>query len=290
MPLPLSDTIVTYPSGDTMSRGLVIHVESLPDGRAVVLLDRSAAHPVDTAWPDQPADRATLHTADGVFACVDVVTGGIHEGRLHLGPDLPVRSGTDGWTFVVAHILDGQTPEVGTPVRVEVDREHRAALSAGHTACHLAALALDAVLAEHWTKPAPLDAVGHPAFDALAIQSSHILPHGSTDLYRLGKSLRRKGFPADAFADPDEIARGVDALLAEWIGAGGTVRIDAESDALSARRMWRCELPVGSAAIPCGGTHLTDIAQLGHAGVSFEVRTVDSATEVTMTTTVTPAP
>jgi alanyl-tRNA synthetase len=289
MTLPATDTVVTYPDGATSSTGTVLHVEPLDEGRSALLLDVTACHPVDTAWPDQPADRGTITTARGTQPIVDAVTGGIHDGVLHLGADLPVRTGTEGWTFVVAHVVDGPPPAAGDRVRVDVDPGHRAALSAGHTACHLAALALDAALAGAWTKAAPTDALGNPAFDALAIQSSRIHPHGSTDVYRIGRSLRRKGFTATALADPVAVAAQVGAQLGQWVAAGGTVRIERSDDALSARRRWVCDLPAGRTDIPCGGTHVRDVAELGEVAVTLTVREVDGGLELTMETVVTPA-
>ena len=82
-----------------------------------------------------------------------------------------------------------------------VDAEHRAALSAGHTGCHLAAVALNAALAARWRKPVRTDGLGHPDFDQLAIVSSRIVPDGAVDTYRLGRSLRKKGFDVDGLAD-----------------------------------------------------------------------------------------
>src|SRR3954453_252283 len=226
MALPTSDTIVTYPAGATASTGTVLHVEPLGDERSAVLLDTTAFHPVHSAWPDQPADRGTLTTAQGTAPIVDAVTGGIHDGRLHLGADLPVRTGTKGWIFVVAHVVEGPLPAIGDSVQIDVDQTFRAALSAAHTACHLAALALDAALASAWTKDAPADALGNPAFDSLAIQRSRIGPYRSTDTYRIGKSLRRKGFTPTALADPSAVAARVNAQLVPWITAGGAVRIE----------------------------------------------------------------
>ncbi len=269
MPFPATDTLVTYPDGATTSRGTVLHVEPLADGRAAVILDVTAFHPVDTAWPDQPADRGTLTTADGTQPIVDAVTGGIHEAVLHLGADLPVRTGTEGWVFVVAHVIDGTPPDIGEQVRVDVDAEYRAALSAAHTACHLAALALDSALADAWSKPALTDALGNPAFDALAIQQSRISPHHSVDTYRIGKSLRRKGFTVAALDDLDAVVARTDAQLAAWVAAGGQVRIARDDDGLSSRRTWICDLPEGSTDIPCGGTHVADIADISAVTTSL---------------------
>lgn len=270
MPLPTVDTEVTYPDGDTTSRGTVLHVEPLPDGRSALLLDRTAFHPVDGAWPDQPADRGVLRSAAGSQPILEAVTGGIQNGGLRLGAELTVRTGTPDWVFVVAHVIAGPPPAVGEQVEVEVDREHREALSAGHTACHLASLALDAALAGAWSKAAPTDALGHPAFDALAIQSSRIEPHRSTDTYRIGKSLRRKGFDTGSLGDLEGVAQRVDATLAGWIAAGGSVGIERSAPGLSGRRTWVCRLPEGTAEIPCGGTHLDDVGRL--AGIAVTLR------------------
>jgi alanyl-tRNA synthetase len=246
----------------------------------------TAFHPVDAAWPDQPADRGTLTTSGHAHTVVDAVTGGIHDGVLLLGPDLPVRTGTEGWTFVVAHVVEGPAPEPGEPARVDVDGDHRAALSAGHTACHLAALALDDALSEEWTKPAPLDALGHPAFDALAIQRSRIEPRRSVDTYRIGRSLRRKGFQPSAFDGPSGVVERVTDRLAGWVATGGAVRVEREHESLSARRSWVCELPEGRAALPCGGTHISDLSELGQVTVSLAVEQVEGGLQVVMETVV----
>jgi alanyl-tRNA synthetase len=288
MPLPDHDTLVSYPDGATSSTGTVLHVEPLGDGRSAVLLDRTAFHPVDTAWPDQPADRGSLRVAGVEQPLVDGVTGGIHDGVLHVGADLPVRSGTEGWTFVVAHVIEGAPPDPGATVEVEVDAEHRRALSAGHTGCHLASLALDAALRGAWSKAAPLDALGHPAFDQLAIQRSRIVPDGSVDTYRVGKSLRRRGFDPSALENTASLSAEIDATLAGWIAGGGDVRIERDDDALSARRRWVCDLPDAAVSIPCGGTHLASLADIASVTVSLTTRPVDGGVELEMRTRVSP--
>jgi alanyl-tRNA synthetase len=289
MGLPTTDTVVTYPDGDLTSTGTVLHLEPLADGRVAVVLDTTACHPVDTAWPDQPADLGVLTTPAGEWPIVDALTGGIHDGQLHLGADLPVRTGTEGWTFVVAHVVDGPPPELGQSVDVAVDPELRAALSAGHTACHLAALALDRALADAWTKDVPVDSLGSPAFDSLAIQRSRIVPHGSVDDYRIGKSLRKRGFQAAALEDPSVVAERTNQQLAAWLAARGPVRVERDDAALSARRTWVCELPEGRTDIPCGGTHVRDLAELGEVRVSLAVEQVPGGIELRMETAVAPA-
>lgn len=283
----MNPTAVTYPAGALTSTGTVVRVVDAGGGRSAIVLERTAFHPVDTAWPDQPADRGVLRSEGTAFEVVDAVVGATDGGDLLLGPDVPVRTGTEGWTFVVAHLVDGSGPAEGSVVEVEVDADHRAALSAGHTACHVASLALDAALADAWRKEVPTDTLGAPAFDSLAITESRILPDASRDVYRIGKSLRRKGFDPAALDDLEGVAARANALLAEWIAGGGAVRIEADGPALADRRTWACELPGAEARIPCGGTHISSLADLSAATVTFERREVEGGLELVMTTTAT---
>ena len=139
--------------------------------------------------------RASSARARGEFPVRDAVVAATDGEVLHLGADIPVRKGTEGWAFVVAHLVDeGTAIAEGDEVEIEADAATRRALSAGHTACHLAALALNRALADRWSKPAREDALGSPDFDGAAIASSRIVPNGSVDRYRLNKSLRRAGF------------------------------------------------------------------------------------------------
>ena len=290
MPLPTDDTIVDYPSGALSSRGTVLHVEDRGGGRAV-LLDRTAFHPVDPNWPDQPADRGRFVLAGGTAVDItDAQVGAVDGERLYVGSEVPREArgaaGEGGWATVVVHLVPLETAiREGDTVEVEVDAGYRAALSAGHTACHLASLALDRALAGAWTKPAPADSLGAPAFDQLAIESSQIVEHGARDAYRIGKSLRKKGFPPTAFDDVAAVADAVNTQLAAWIDADAPVRVEAPGPGIGARRAWVCALPDGEARIPCGGTHVDRLGALGRVAVTFEVADAEGARRVVMTTT-----
>ncbi len=106
-----------------------------------------------------------------------------------------------------SHLVDADASLTeGDTVTVEVDATYRAALSAGHTACHLASLALNAALAGAWTKEPRLDSLGSPDFDGAANETSTILEHGARDTYRVGKSVRKAGFDPAALDDPAALA------------------------------------------------------------------------------------
>jgi alanyl-tRNA synthetase len=275
-----SDTLVDYPAGATSSHGTVLATVALDAGLGVVL-DRTAFHPVDAGWPDQPADRGTL----AGHPVLDAIVGATDGGEIFVGRDIPVRKGTEGWSFVVVHVLAADVPvNVGDAVEVTVDEGYRTALSAGHTACHLASLALDAALADAWTKEVGGDALGSPDFESNACQSSRIHEHGSVDVYRVGKSLRKKGFDVTALDDLDGLAARANARLAEWVASDADIRIDRDGEGLANRRNWVCELPGGEAAIPCGGTHLTSLGELGSVTVAFERTDVEGGIEIAMHT------
>ncbi len=286
MSLPLTDTLVSYASGATTGAAMVVYTEALEDGRLVVLLDATPCHPVDAGWPDQGPDRATLSWAGGSAEVADCVVAATDGSELHLGSAIPVRKGTQGWVFLVAHLV-ASAPPVGTEVTVTVDADHRRDLSLGHTACHLASLALNRAMADRWTKDAAPDALGTPNFDQAANDSSTIVPLGSVDTYRLNKSLRRKGFTTEGLAEAlPAITDAANSQLAAWVVTDSPVRIDRDGDRLTDRRYWVCALPDGEASIPCGGTHASRLGELEGLQVTLELDDTEGTPVLTMRTRV----
>ena len=188
MPLPPTDTLVSYPAGSVRDRAIVLAVV-VRDTEVVVLTDVTPFHPVDPRWPDQGTDLGTLACAAGVARIPEATIGATDGTELFVGTEVTVRRGTPGWAFVVAHLLPvgGPLPVEGETVTLAADGGHRAPLSAGHSACHVAALALNAALADRWRQPlgsgGRTDGLGNPDFDQLAITSSVIHPYGATDTY-----------------------------------------------------------------------------------------------------------
>jgi alanyl-tRNA synthetase len=236
--------------------------------------------------PDQPADAGTLQVRDETYVVRDAVLAATDGEVLHLGADIPVRKGTDGWSFLVAHLVDADATVVeGDEVHIEADAATRQALSAGHTACHLASLALNRALADRWSKSAREDSLGSPDFDGIAIASSRIAPNSSVDRYRLNKSLRRAGFDiASLTASLDGLDLAVADQLDRWIASGAAVHVERDGELLMDRRAWVCELPEGTARIPCGGTHLTSLTELSTVRPAFTLVDDDGTPVLEMTT------
>ena len=280
-------TLVTFPSGavegSSAVRELVeLGAENLPAGGLGLIVDTTPFHPVDHTWPDQPGDSGTVLVDGVIYPVVDAVTGAIGpDGQFAIGADIPVRRGDEAWTWQVVHVLEPGAAEaealIGANAQLRVDAERRRALSAAHTGCHLMALALNEALEERWRKASTReDSFGRPDFDATAMESSRMDEHASTDRYRLGKSLRKKGFDPDGLAEQlPEIADRVNARLTSWLAADAPVRIEVfggeKTARLTARREWVCDLPEGTASIFCGGTHVSRLSELGGLHVSLSL-------------------
>ncbi len=264
------DTWVDFPSGALEGAGVVTAVRPLPDGRVAVVVDRTPFHPLDHGWPDQEGDTGLLAGRP----VLDSLTGALDDdGRLLVDAEVDVRRGDPGRTWVVAHVLaERDAPAVGSSVPLSVDVVRRTAFSRGHSACHLAALALNEVTARFWSKEPPRrDSRGRPFLDQIAIQVSRIRLDAAYDAYRCGKSLRKAGFDASGFlAERTAVAEEANVLLADWVARGAVSRIDSDGDpTLTAHRRWFCEVPGGPAVIPCGGTHVSDIGLLGAVRVDY---------------------
>lgn len=282
----LTPTLVDHPSGALTGTGTVLITRPEQD-RTAVVVDRTPFHPVDHGWPDQGPDRGTLTVGGRSHEVVDCVLGATDGTELFVGQDIPVRRGTEGWAFLVVHLLDGAVElPAGTTVELSVEADHRRALSAGHTACHVASLALNAALATRWTKPATADGLGHPDFDKLALATSVIHEFGAVDTYRLGKSLRKKGFDvADLASALPALQARVDEILAGWVAAGGRITVEVAGPALTDLREWVCTTADGQVRIACGGTHLDDLSAFGsitvRLGLEPELLTMTTVAVVT---------
>lgn len=265
---------ITFHKGSVYEESFV--VKSLEYGeKRLVIAARTPFHPRDYQWPDQPADKGfAVNAAGGRFQVTDAVfTATDGSGAFFADGEIPVKKGEPGWFFCVGHILDGGGFAEGDKITLEADAGYRRGLSRVHSATHVMALALNMTLAPFWSKLPPLyDPLGSPGFDSLAITGSSMKETFCTDHYRMGKSLRKKGFLAKEFAPAlKQCEDNVNALLAEWLSAGAQVTIFAADGALGSRRFWRSEIMGRAVEIPCGGTHVRSLSEIGAARVSLEM-------------------
>ena len=271
-----STTLVTFPAGTVRGRSRVLAAHHLPDGSVGLVTEQTPFHPLDHSWPDQPADCGTAEIDGVVYPVTDCLTGAYGPaGEFALGSAIPVKRGDPDWSWVVVHVVEAlpqPAAAIGREVMLSVDTERRQALSAAHTGCHLFSLALNEALAEWWQAPAAgatladkgvrTDALGNPDFDGAAMESSRMDVTASTDRYRIGKSLRRKGFQAEGLREAlPRLTAQINGRLSGWVNTDAPVRVEVQGPALTDRRQWVCEFPAATASISCGGTHLTRLGE-----------------------------
>lgn len=243
-------------------------------GALLVITAVTPFHPRDYTWPDQPADRGIGIDAAGgrsvlrdtVFVAMDG-KGGIFADR-----DIPVKTGEPGWSFCVGHVFDRDAGFCeGDNIRLEVERDYRKKLSRVHSATHVMSLALNRALASFWSKEAPLfDALGSPDFDGLAMERSAVGESFCTDQYRLGRSLRKKGFSVRELGAGLKTSESeVNRLFSEWLSADAPVTMLATGETLASRRSWRTKIGGLTVEMPCGGTHVSSLAEIGPASAAM---------------------
>lgn len=267
----MEHTRVSFVLGHHQEQASVVCCQ--PGDTTLLVTDLTPFHPQSHLWPDQPGDVGHARWEGNEAAIGPCRMGAISpDGELFVDTDIPVKRGAEGWRFVVVHPLVGEySLSVGSRVELQVDSATRHALSLGHSGCHLAALALNRALTPYWRKEvSELDALGQPDFDRLAIQSSRVEPCGSREQYRIGKSLRKKGVNSEALlADLAVIEEKVNRQLADWIAAGGEIRRSRAGEAIIDSRYWHCMLEGQEVTIPCGGTHVASLAELGEVRVTL---------------------
>ncbi|PXV52754.1 alanyl-tRNA editing protein [Aeromonas veronii] len=267
----MEHTRVSFVLGHHQEQASVVCCQ--PGDTSLLVTDLTPFHPQSHLWPDQPGDVGHARWEGDETAIGPCRMGAISpDGELFVDTDIPVKRGAEGWRFVVVHPLVGEySLPVGSRVELQVDSAARHALSLGHSGCHLAALALNRTLTPYWRKEvSELDALGQPDFDRLAIQSSRVEPCGSREQYRIGKSLRKKGVNSEALlADLVLIEEKVNQQLADWIAAGGEIRRSRAGEAIIDSRYWHCTLEGQKVTIPCGGTHVASLAELGEVKVEL---------------------
>ncbi|MCQ1057041.1 alanyl-tRNA editing protein [Photobacterium sp. ZSDE20] len=264
-----------------------------PSQGCYVVTDKTPFHPVSHIWPDHPADRGTLTLAGQAYEVVDCLVGAVEQqsGQLHVGKDIPVKRDEPGWVFVVVHQLAEVVDlHAGCKVMLNVDEHYQLALSRGHSGGHLSSLALNKVLHhDFWRKDASRkDELGHYDFHSYAQTESRVTEDCSTDTYRIGKTLRKRGLnAADMLAALPVITEQINQQLALWCEAGYPVHLRREGEALTDSRYWRCDLQEGQVVeIPCGGTHVRSLAEYAALRVEFRI---DSDQELVMLTYSNPA-
>ncbi|MCW8328050.1 alanyl-tRNA editing protein [Photobacterium sp. SDRW27] len=260
------------------------------EGGSWLVTNQTPFHPVSHIWPDHPADRGVIKVDGSQYPVTGCFTGAVElaTNELHVDTDIPVKRDEPGWVFVVVHYIEQELAlSTGCQVELIVDKIYQQALSRGHSGGHLSSLALNKVLHhDFWRKDASRkDEMGHYDFHRYAQIKSRVSEDCSTDTYRLGKTLRKRGLnSADLLLRLDEVADRVNQQLERWRQAGAAVTMHREGTALTDSRYWQCDLAEGPLIeIPCGGTHIQSLADYTQLSVEFQLVSEQELVMVTKT-------
>lgn len=268
------ETIVTFPSGSERENAIVTKITEYQDN-VVVVTDQTPFHPIDPWWPDQPSDRGWLIIEGRSMRVTGAILVGINSpsGEIRLGDISSIKRSDASWKWCVGHIvrLEGVDLPVGTGCELVVDSPFRAAIAVGHSACHVAALALNAALNKFWRKEAARDSWGNVDFDQMAIQRSTIESYGSVDQYRIGRAVRKSGFKADEFwKEFDEIPREIIRLANDIAQSGSKITVEPDHVTFAARRTWSIQYRGAQLSIPCGGVHPRSLGEIRGINITFQ--------------------
>ncbi|WP_114766410.1 alanyl-tRNA editing protein [Vibrio rhodolitus] len=243
-----------------------------------IVTDKTPFHPVSHVWPDHPADRGTLALNGSEYPLIDCLVGAVElaSNTLYVDKAIPVKRDEAGWAFVVVHVVENTNAvfSTGDSLVLSVDKHYQQALSRGHSAGHLAFLALNKVLTDqgYWRKDADRkDTLGSYDFNNYAQETSFVTADKCLDSYRLGKTLRKRGLnSADVSEQLQSIENNVNQMVSDWLAQKGDVVMHCEGEALTDSRYWRCDLGDGKIAeIPCGGTHVNSLKEYASIKVSL---------------------
>ncbi|MDE3055669.1 MAG: metal-dependent hydrolase [Verrucomicrobiota bacterium] len=288
---------VTFPGGAVTGESKVLDVAMLVGGKIALLLEETPFHPVDATWPDQPADRGMIQLKGGerTFPVEDCQIFGVHKETKDLAEMAKVPGKEkQNWFAVVAHIINPQELEAGSfleeTVVANVDAVYRNALNTHHTGCHMAAAALNQATHSYWSKGgARQDSLKAWDLDHEAMDTSMIFENRSEDLYRFGKSIKKKGLQTEQlFSDLEKVQQAANDFLAQWVASGAPVAIQAAGPHLDDTRTWHCNLPDGrEVKMFCGGSHLPSLSKIAAIQYNLEPLTVDGEKKLKATTVVT---
>ncbi|MDA0146865.1 alanyl-tRNA editing protein [Vibrio sp. LaRot3] len=257
-----------------------------------IVTEQTPFHPVSHIWPDHPSDKGSLSMSGQSYEVVQCLVGAVElaTGELYVDKAIPVKRDTEGWVFVVAHQIEAEASsfELGCEVELIVDKAYQQALSRGHSAGHLAFLALNKVLATegYWRKDADRkDPHGHFDFNSYAQETSFVTEDKCLDTYRLGKTLRKRGLnSAEMLEDLDKIEQLVNQQLVTWLELSSAVEMKCHGSYLTDSRYWHCDLKEGvEAVIPCGGSHISSLKELPELKVSLrqlDAQNIEMQTDV----------
>ncbi len=282
---PSENTEALHYLNETEAEGKIVLLYE-NDNAVLLVTDRTPFHPEDYSWKDQPGDKGIIRAGNVEFVIKDTMAWPIPKSGDILPPDqITISRPDDTHVMVIAHVvaavkIDGNPATfsdinanslIGQDARFEVDQAYRRELNVAHTTAHLMSFALNKHTALFWKKETRQDSLGNPNLDANAIAQSKIYPNQSKDTYRFGKSLRKSGFMADDFVgNIGVVSEEMNKTVNAWIAQASPVSLEGDSLRYGTKRTWKTVLDSKEVSIPCGGTHVKNLSEIGPVEISLQ--------------------
>ncbi|WP_225815522.1 hypothetical protein [Photorhabdus antumapuensis] len=264
----------------------IIGVMKYEDGTILITQD-SPFYPKNYKWPDQLYDNGIVLVGDKELTVTKVYTAGLINGHLYIDQEI-TKQATSPAKIIPAHYLPdlqgiSERDLIGKTVTLSVNDETRYRVSAAHSMAHFMSLALNKATNHLWSKVYDTDDLGNYNLDKAAIYQSSVTELKSVDIYRFGKSIKKKGFDKNILIENlDKINKEVNNTLNNWLTQGAEITVEYKSKEISDTRLWKSTIGSMVITIPCGGTHIKNINEV--KSVNIEMKIGESADFIQVTT------
>ncbi len=253
----------------------------------IVITSNSPFYPKNYKWGDQKSDIGVIVLNNQAVNIVKTYTAVIIDSMIYIDHDIPNKLNIED-KLIPAHYLESLNglecqSIVGAKVKLSVDAEVRHKISAAHSMAHFMSLALNKVTNKYWNKDYDKDGLENYNLDKAAIFKSSISELKSIDTYRLGKSLKKKGFDKASFLESIvSINEEINLILKNWLVTGSEIRVEYTSQDIGSLRLWKSTVENRPVVIPCGGTHIKNTEEI--QDVKVEIKPEESDEYIVITT------
>ncbi|MBD2795862.1 hypothetical protein ID856_04830 [Xenorhabdus sp. 18] len=256
----------SFMTGQLSLDTVVIDLFKYSDGY-IVITDNSPFYPKNYKWGDQKSDRGVITFSHHELNIIRTYTAAIIDGQIYIDQNIPNKLNAED-KLIPAHYLaslNGLEAQfiIGEKVKLSVDAETRHKISAAHSMAHFMSLALNKAANKYWNKGYETDSLGNFNLDKAAIFKSSISELKSIDIYRFGKSIKKKGFDKSSFMENiDHACEEINITLNNWLAMGSEIQVEYTSKNIQDLRLWKSTVENHPVVIPCGGTHIRNTAEI----------------------------
>ncbi|MDC9590655.1 hypothetical protein PSI23_15515 [Xenorhabdus sp. XENO-10] len=257
----------------------------------IIITDNSPFYPENYKWGDQKSDIGVIAFSTHILNIVKTYTAAVIDGQIYIDQSISNKLNSEDKLIPVHYLesLNGLEENfildrkiiIGKKVKLSVDAEARHKISAAHSMTHFMSLALNKAANKYWNKNYDTDSLGNFNLDKASIFKSSISELQSIDIYRFGKSIKKKGFDKAAFLqDIDSVNEEINLTLKNWLSVGSEIQVEYISKNIEDLRLWKSTVENHPVVIPCGGTHIKNTEEIKDVKVEINSGESDEYIEI----------